>query len=129
MKNYTTHKPHSSSSRKTPTNQSSLPHFSPPLTNPNPTLSRFSPTASIPQTPIDETTLTQETHNSSLVDIKIEIPIRNLFIPRIRYFNTSIYSSVEGVKTEDCLSEGFPEFALVDRSNVGKSSLLNSLVR
>ncbi|CAN1162055.1 GTP-binding protein At2g22870 [Linum perenne] len=33
------------------------------------------------------------------------------------------------VKTEDCPSEGWPEFALVGRSNVGKSSLLNSLVR
>lgn len=33
------------------------------------------------------------------------------------------------VKTEDCPSDGFPEFALVGRSNVGKSSLLNSLVR
>lgn len=33
------------------------------------------------------------------------------------------------VKTEDCPSDSFPEFALVGRSNVGKSSLLNSLVR
>ncbi|QDP16927.1 hypothetical protein Tsubulata_013507 [Turnera subulata] len=33
------------------------------------------------------------------------------------------------VKTEDCPSDGSPEFALVGRSNVGKSSLLNSLVR
>ncbi|KAM7259450.1 hypothetical protein ACFE04_015191 [Oxalis oulophora] len=33
------------------------------------------------------------------------------------------------VKTEDCPNNGFPEFALVGRSNVGKSSLLNSLVR
>lgn len=33
------------------------------------------------------------------------------------------------VKTEDCPSDGKPEFALVGRSNVGKSSLLNSLVR
>ena len=32
-------------------------------------------------------------------------------------------------KTEDCPSEGLPEFALVGRSNVGKSSLLNSIVR
>ncbi|XP_073130901.1 GTP-binding protein At2g22870 [Henckelia pumila] len=33
------------------------------------------------------------------------------------------------VATEDCPSDGMPEFALVGRSNVGKSSLLNSLVR
>jgi len=33
------------------------------------------------------------------------------------------------VKTEDCPADGFPEFAVVGRSNVGKSSLLNSIVR
>ncbi|XP_073020339.1 GTP-binding protein At2g22870-like [Primulina eburnea] len=33
------------------------------------------------------------------------------------------------VTTEECPSDGIPEFALVGRSNVGKSSLLNSLVR
>ncbi|KAI4377635.1 hypothetical protein MLD38_015231 [Melastoma candidum] len=33
------------------------------------------------------------------------------------------------VRFEDCPSDGLPEFALVGRSNVGKSSLLNSLVR
>ncbi|XP_057799618.1 GTP-binding protein At2g22870 [Salvia miltiorrhiza] len=33
------------------------------------------------------------------------------------------------VTTEDCPADGKPEFALVGRSNVGKSSLLNSLVR
>ncbi|XP_065850952.1 GTP-binding protein At2g22870 [Euphorbia lathyris] len=33
------------------------------------------------------------------------------------------------VTTEDCPADPLPEFALVGRSNVGKSSLLNSLVR
>uniref|UniRef100_A0A0A9DFG0 TIDP3004 n=1 Tax=Arundo donax TaxID=35708 RepID=A0A0A9DFG0_ARUDO len=33
------------------------------------------------------------------------------------------------VHPEDCPRDGLPEFALVGRSNVGKSSLLNSLVR
>lgn len=33
------------------------------------------------------------------------------------------------VRPEDCPRDGLPEFALVGRSNVGKSSLLNSLVR
>jgi GTP-binding protein len=33
------------------------------------------------------------------------------------------------VRFEDCPSDGLPEFALVGRSNVGKSSLLNSIVR
>ncbi|TVU35209.1 hypothetical protein EJB05_17087, partial [Eragrostis curvula] len=33
------------------------------------------------------------------------------------------------VRPEDCPRDGLPEFALVGRSNVGKSSLLNSIVR
>ena len=33
------------------------------------------------------------------------------------------------VRTEDCPSDWLPEFAIVGRSNVGKSSLLNSIVR
>ncbi|KAK6927405.1 GTP binding domain [Dillenia turbinata] len=42
---------------------------------------------------------------------------------------TKAESVKSSVKTEDCPSDGFPEFALVGRSNVGKSSLLNWLVR
>ncbi|KAL2346898.1 hypothetical protein Fmac_000898 [Flemingia macrophylla] len=49
------------------------------------------------------------------------------------YANDAIVSQAEFVKssvrTEDCPSDGLPEFALVGRSNVGKSSLLNSIVR
>lgn len=97
-----------------------------------------------PQTPLVQ----QETH--------IEIPIEKLFIPpqtditsektplstRVlrgsnivlsRYASGSQITQAEFVKsstkTEDCPSDELPEFALVGRSNVGKSSLLNSLVR
>lgn len=49
------------------------------------------------------------------------------------YARDSQVASAEYVKssarTADCPSDGLPEFALIGRSNVGKSSLLNSLVR
>lgn len=49
------------------------------------------------------------------------------------YAHDSQVASAEFVKSSvqasACPSDGLPEFALVGRSNVGKSSLLNSLVR
>ncbi|TQE02605.1 hypothetical protein C1H46_011761 [Malus baccata] len=87
----------------------------------------------------------------------IEIPLEKLFVPpetEVSYTDAGALSTrilkgsnillskyarnaqVEqaefvksSVRTEDCPSDGLPEFALVGRSNVGKSSLLNSLVR
>ncbi|XP_058074359.1 GTP-binding protein At2g22870 [Magnolia sinica] len=99
-----------------------------------------------------------EFHPNSPVpeETQIEIPLEKLFIPpevdisadesalnrRVlkgsnivlsRYARDAQISQAEFVKsskrTEDCPSDGLPEFALVGRSNVGKSSLLNSLVR
>ncbi|PIA65019.1 hypothetical protein AQUCO_00100471v1 [Aquilegia coerulea] len=87
---------------------------------------------------------------------QVEIPLEKLFIPpetdissingslstRIlkgsnivlsRYASNAQIVQAEFVKsstkTEACPSDGLPEFALVGRSNVGKSSLLNSIVR
>lgn len=92
----------------------------------------------------------------SAPDTHVEIPLQNLFVPpetdisststpltaRIlkgsnivlsKYASNAQVVQAEFVKssvrTEDCPSDGLPEFALVGRSNVGKSSLLNSLVR
>ncbi|KAK1313338.1 GTP-binding protein [Acorus calamus] len=49
------------------------------------------------------------------------------------YARDAQVTSAEFVKSskrkEDCPTDGLPEFALVGRSNVGKSSLLNSIVR
>lgn len=88
---------------------------------------------------------------------QIEVPIEKLFVPpevdlaaistnaisaRVLkgsnivlspYARDAQISAAEFVKsstkTEDCPADGLPEFALVGRSNVGKSSLLNSIVR
>ncbi|KAF6157024.1 hypothetical protein GIB67_012378, partial [Kingdonia uniflora] len=50
-----------------------------------------------------------------------------------RYASGAQISQAEFVKsstrTDDCPGDGLPEFALVGRSNVGKSSLHNSIVR
>ncbi|KAB2629672.1 GTP-binding protein [Pyrus ussuriensis x Pyrus communis] len=87
----------------------------------------------------------------------IEIPLEKLFVPpetEVSYTDAGALSTrilkgsnillskyarnaqvdqaefvKSSVRTEDCPSDGLPEFALVGRSNVGKSSLLNSLVR
>ncbi|KAK2997372.1 hypothetical protein RJ639_026039 [Escallonia herrerae] len=88
------------------------------------------------------------------IETQIEIPIDRLFVPpetdvsslatplstRIlkgsnivlsKYARDAQVAQAEFVKssvrTEDCPADGLPEFALVGRSNVGKSSLLNSL--
>ncbi|XP_077210326.1 P-loop containing nucleoside triphosphate hydrolases superfamily protein [Tasmannia lanceolata] len=89
-------------------------------------------------------------------ETQIEIQVEKLFIPpevdissensplstRVlkdsnivlsKYARDAQISQAEFVKSSkrwaDCPSDGLPEFALVGRSNVGKSSLLNSLVR
>lgn len=101
----------------------------------------------------------EDTHIETLQDFEtqIDIPIEKLFVPpetevsfgditnlstRIlkgsnivlsKYARDAKVEQAEYVKSsvrsEDCPSDGLPEFALVGRSNVGKSSLLNSLVR
>ncbi|KAL9226812.1 hypothetical protein vseg_002581 [Gypsophila vaccaria] len=86
---------------------------------------------------------------------RIELPVEKLFVPpdtdikeeslynaRVlkgsnivlsKYASNANVVNAEfvksSVKTEDCPDDGAPEFALVGRSNVGKSSLLNSIVR
>ncbi|KAF7138259.1 hypothetical protein RHSIM_Rhsim07G0153500 [Rhododendron simsii] len=120
--------------------------LSTPKTNP---ISHFSSTPCLP-TPTDLQTPSEE-------DTYIQIPIEKLFVPpdtevpsgnsrlstRILKGSNIVLSKYardaqvvqaefvkSSVRTEDCPpSDGIPEFALVGRSNVGKSSLLNSLVR
>ncbi|XP_072993577.1 GTP-binding protein At2g22870 [Typha latifolia] len=87
-------------------------------------------------------------------DIQIRIPLDKLFVPPEVDISSAAASGrvlkgsnivlgpyarnaqvvtadfvKSSVRTEDCPSDGIPEFALVGRSNVGKSSLLNSIVR
>ncbi|XP_068647875.1 GTP-binding protein At2g22870 [Aristolochia californica] len=93
---------------------------------------------------------------SNIEEAQIEIPLDKLFIPpevdvsdlksplstRILKGSNIVLSNYgrdahitqaeflkSSKKKEECPSDGLPEFALVGRSNVGKSSLLNSLVR
>ncbi|KAL7164416.1 hypothetical protein ACSBR2_040348 [Camellia fascicularis] len=123
--------------------------FSTPKTNP---ISLFSSTPTLPSLPKP----TKPETFSPLEETHLEIPIEKLFVPpetdissqnsplstRILKGSNIVLSKYardaqvvqaefvkSSVRTEDCPSDGIPEFALVGRSNVGKSSLLNSLVR
>lgn len=125
--------------------------LSTPKTNP---ISHFSSTPTLPSLPTGPTSLLQ--NPSVLEETHIEVPIEKLFVPpdtdapssnsplstRILKGSNIVLSKYasgaqvvqaefvkSSVRTEDCPSDGIPEFALVGRSNVGKSSLLNSLVR
>lgn len=117
----------------------------------------FSESVSIPNFSTEISEDTQIIIPDDLVypeETQIEIPIEKLFIPpetdissgslskRVlrgsnivlsKYARDAQVSQAEFVKssvtTEDCPSDGLPEFALVGRSNVGKSSLVNSIVR
>ncbi|KAK4769548.1 hypothetical protein SAY86_027698 [Trapa natans] len=113
--------------------------------------SHFSSLLAAEPLPVAESTIAAEPFDS-----RIEIPRDRLFVPpetdvacdssdlcaRVlkgsnivlsKYVRDAKVDEAEFVKssvrTEDCPSDGLPEFALVGRSNVGKSSLLNSLVR
>lgn len=76
-----------------------------------------------------------ETDVSSLKDAPLSARIlkgSNIVLSKFAGGGVDVVTSdfvKSSVATEDCPSDGSPEFALVGRSNVGKSSLLNSLVR
>ncbi|XP_078439607.1 GTP-binding protein At2g22870-like [Wolffia australiana] len=103
---------------------------------------------------LPETGLISDEEHSDFDEVPVNLPLEKLFVPpeveleggvaSIRVLKGSnivlgphakgeLISSAEFVKsstkTEDCPSDNRPEFALVGRSNVGKSSLLNSIVR
>ncbi|KAK9142553.1 hypothetical protein Syun_011953 [Stephania yunnanensis] len=114
-----------------------------------PTLtSQISSVSTISSTTHLDFAIPEETH--------LEIPLEKLFVPpevdisdgfealsaRVLKGSNIVLSSYakdaqikeaefvkSSTRTEDCPSDGLPEFALVGRSNVGKSSLLNSIVR
>lgn len=110
-----------------------------------PKISHFSSTPTIPSLTHQETTNSEETHLQISLE-KLFVPpdteISATELPRIlkgsnivvsKYSRDAQINQAEFIKssvdTESCPSDGAPEFALVGRSNVGKSSLLNSLVR
>ncbi|KAJ6830966.1 GTP-binding protein [Iris pallida] len=67
----------------------------------------------------------------ALVDVARVLKGSNIVLgPYARDAQVSAADFVKSsARTEECPADGLPEFALVGRSNVGKSSLLNSLVR
>ncbi|CAI9093468.1 OLC1v1028970C2 [Oldenlandia corymbosa var. corymbosa] len=103
-----------------------------PSTLPQP-ISSESPELSDVQISIDKLFLPPDTDVSSFTAPLSSRVLKGSNIVLSKYASDSQVVSAEfiksSVKTEDCPSDGLPEFALVGRSNVGKSSLLNSLVR
>ncbi|GAB2284857.1 hypothetical protein Dimus_019310 [Dionaea muscipula] len=127
-------------------------------TEPRHPLSLLQPTLALSTSSSSTLThLPTETLTKTPEETQLEIPIDRLFVPpetdispngnvpissRIlkgsnivlsKYASDAQVIRAEFVKSsvspDDCPSDGLPEFALVGRSNVGKSSLLNSLVR
>eukprot|EP00249_Psilotum_nudum_P008733 c21473_g1_i1 orf=515-1198(-) len=60
-----------------------------------------------------------------------KLAFSNIFVgPHVgRYLVVNAEYVRSSIKESDCPRDGMPEFAVVGRSNVGKSSLVNSLVR
>lgn len=94
--------------------------------------------------PIPDETLLEIPLDKLFVPPEVELPAAATSLARVRvlkgsnivlgsYSRDAQVSTAEFVKsstcTEDCPADSLPDFALVGRSNVGKSSLLNSLVR
>ncbi|KAH0466535.1 hypothetical protein IEQ34_003773 [Dendrobium chrysotoxum] len=94
--------------------------------------------------PIPDETLLEIPLDKLFVPPEVELPSAATSVARGRvlkgsnivlgsYSRDAQVSTAEFVKsstcTEDCPADSLPDFALVGRSNVGKSSLLNSLVR
>ncbi|KAK2982545.1 hypothetical protein RJ640_029772 [Escallonia rubra] len=70
-------------------------------------------------------------HSTLLLPCRDPNPVHGSNIVLSKYARDAQVAQAEFVKssvrTEDCPADGLPEFALVGRSNVGKSSLMNSL--